>query len=114
MKSIERLAFENCYNLRSVTLQPGLTSIGWSAFNYCTSLTSITIPATVEYLGDSEVQGDVFNYCTSLSTINILAMTAPLKGSIIFHQVPASAIHVPVGATGYGTTYGGLSVIYDL
>jgi hypothetical protein len=35
-------------------------------------------------------------------------------GSNAFSYAPATEIHVPIGATGYNTTYGGLTVIYDL
>jgi len=35
-------------------------------------------------------------------------------GSNVFSGVLATDIHVPVGATGYGTTYGGLTVVADL
>ena len=39
-----------------------VTSIGDDAFDYCTSLTSITIPSSVTSIGD-----DAFTYCTSLT-----------------------------------------------
>jgi hypothetical protein len=35
-------------------------------------------------------------------------------GSNAFYLVAATEIHVPVGATGYNTTYGGLTVRYTL
>ena len=112
VKDIEYLAFNECRYLRSITLQNGLSSISQSAFSFCKSLSSITIPASIKVLGGTS--GGVFNNCTSLSTINILAMVAPPINNNTFNGVPATEVHVPVGATGYGTTYGGLSVIYDL
>jgi hypothetical protein len=50
----------------------------------------------------------------SLATINCLATTAPSLGSYAFYQTQATEIHVPVGATGYTATYGGLTVVADL
>ena len=39
-------------SLTSVTIQNGLTIIGYGAFSYCTSLTSITIPSSVTFIGE--------------------------------------------------------------
>ena len=108
--SIGNYVFNSCSSLTSVTIGNSVTSIGSSAFNYCSSLTSITIPSSVTSIGSG-----AFNYCSSLATINCLATTAPtLAGSGQFNGVAATDIHVPVGATGYGTTYGGLTVVADL
>ena len=43
-----------------------VTSIGWGAFGYCTSLTSIEIPNSVTSIGNSAIYG-----CTSLTGIEI-------------------------------------------
>lgn len=43
-----------------------VTGIGFYAFNYCSSLGTITIPNSVTYIDSS-----AFAYCTALSTINI-------------------------------------------
>ena len=43
-----------------------VTSIGWTAFRDCTSLTSVTIPDYVTYIGT-----DAFSSCTGLTSINI-------------------------------------------
>ena len=43
-----------------------VTSIGSSAFCYCTSLTSITIPDAVTSIGTS-----VFSFCTGLTSITL-------------------------------------------
>jgi hypothetical protein len=55
-----------------------------------------------------------FALCSSLATVNCLATAAPTLGSFAFYGVASTEIHVPVGATGYGTTYGGLTVVADL
>jgi hypothetical protein len=107
--SIGSFAFENCISLASVTIGNGVTSIGYGAFYGCPSLISVTIGNAVTSIGEG-----AFAACTSLATINCYAVTAPTLGVDAFYFVAATQIHVPVGATGYGTTYGGLTVVYDL
>ena len=51
--SIGDSAFENCTSLTSVTIPDSVTSIDYSAFENCTSLTSVTIPNSVTSICDS-------------------------------------------------------------
>ena len=64
--SIERLAFEDCSSLTSITIPNSVTSIGKGAFLGCSSLTSITIPNSVTSIGESAFRG-----CSSLTSITI-------------------------------------------
>jgi hypothetical protein len=129
--SLGSYCFGFCSGLTSVIIPDSVTSLGSAAFGYCGSLTSITIGNSVPSLGDrfcsstaltsvtipnsvTSIGSMVFFMCTSLATINCLATTAPTLGSNAFFNVAATDIHVPVGATGYGTTYGGLTVVADL
>ena len=64
--SIGNTAFDNCTSLTSVTIPDSVTSIGSRAFSRCTSLTSITIPDSVTSIGDN-----AFNGCTSLTSVTI-------------------------------------------
>ena len=130
--SIGSNAFYFSTNLNDLTMSEGVTSIGSYAFYYCSGLTSVTIPNSVTSIGDSafgfsaniasvtipdsvtSIGSSAFMFCTSLATINCLATTAPTLGSFAFDDVATTEIHVPEGATGYGTTYGGLTVVADL
>jgi hypothetical protein len=76
--SIGRSAFSNCNSLTSITIPEGVTSIGISAFSNCDSLTSITIPEGVTSMGDYGLQ-----YCYSLTTVSI-ANSVPSIGSGTF------------------------------
>lgn len=55
------LSFASCYNLTSVTMGEGVTSIGGYAFEYCYSLMSITIPKSV-----TSIHYSAFSCCYSL------------------------------------------------
>ena len=59
--SIGNSAFEECTGLTSVTIPNSVTSIGDWAFCRCTSLISISIPDSVKSMGESAFSG-----CSSL------------------------------------------------
>lgn len=46
-------AFDNCRELKSVTIPSSVTSLGNNCFYKCSGLTSITIPSSVTSLGSS-------------------------------------------------------------
>ncbi|MBR5803496.1 MAG: leucine-rich repeat domain-containing protein, partial [Bacteroidaceae bacterium] len=64
--SIGESAFRFCSSLTSITIPEGVTSIELYAFDGCTSLTSITIPKSVTKIGEY-----AFNDCSSLASITI-------------------------------------------
>ena len=53
VKEISQQSFENCHNLKSVSLPSSIVSIGSSAFEGCTNLESINIPENVSSIGIS-------------------------------------------------------------
>ena len=55
-------AFSNNANLRMVTLNEGILSIGDHCFTNCTGLSTIKLPSTLEYMGVG-----VLNGCTNLT-----------------------------------------------
>ena len=59
-------AFYYCTSLKSIIIPDGVTSIGGWAFRECTNLTSITIPDSVTSIGSS-----VFSGCASLISITV-------------------------------------------
>ena len=64
--SIGNSAFDSCSNLTSITIPKSVTSIGDSVFESCPNLTDITIPDSVTSIGNS-----AFNSCISLTSIMI-------------------------------------------
>ena len=64
--SIKNSAFSYCSSLTSIEIPASVTSIGDSAFRGCSSLTSIEIPASVTSIGFN-----AFYECSSLTSVNI-------------------------------------------
>ena len=71
-------AFEFCSSLSSITLPTGVTSIGNEAFEFCSSLSSITLPTGVTSIGN-----DAFSGCSSLSSITLPASLTSI-GDVAF------------------------------
>ena len=74
------------------TIKEGTRFIGSGAFDYCSNLTSITIPNSVTSIGNSAFEG-----CSSLSSVTCLAEDFPYIGIAIFYNVPLSTatLYVP-------------------
>ena len=64
--SIGSSAFEGCSSLTSITIPNSVTSISSSAFSGCSSLTSVAIPDSVTSIGSFAFSG-----CSSLTSITI-------------------------------------------
>ena len=69
-------AFQNCAALTSIHIPDGVTKIENSTFNGCTSLATVTLPASLTAIGTSN-SGAVFKNCTALDSITVLAKTPP-------------------------------------
>ena len=66
VKEIDTSAFEYCSSLTSVTIGNGVTIIGYTAFADCTNLTSVVIPDSV-----TSIRTAAFEYCSSLTSVVI-------------------------------------------
>ena len=64
--NIEQYAFQYCNSLTSVTIPHSVTKIGDNAFETCSALTSVTIPHSV-----TEIGSYAFQYCYSLTSVTI-------------------------------------------
>lgn len=77
--TIGNSAFYYCTNLRSITIPDSVTSIGEKAFSNCSRLTSIMIPDSVTNIGKS-----AFAYCSGLTAISISNKVTRLNTGIFF------------------------------
>ena len=89
--SIGDSAFQYCSSLTSIEIPDSVTSIGWGVFYGCSSLTSIEIPNSVTSIGDYAFYG-----CSSLTKITCLATNPPTIKSNTFSNYSAT-LYVPAG-----------------
>lgn len=75
------------------TIPSDVTTIGYGAFNSCTSLTTVEIHSGVTSIGDY-----AFYDCTGLTSITCLATTPPTLGTDAFTNTNNCPIYVPAAS----------------
>ena len=73
---IESNAFDGCYELTSITIPNTVETIGEQAFQGCTGLTSVTLGSGVTNIG-----AKAFNYCNALETVKCVGTVPPVMAS---------------------------------
>lgn len=84
--------------VKSTEIQGGVTSIGNSAFQNCSSLTSITIPK-----GVTRIEEGTFDGCSSLTSITIPESVTGI-GDYAFRFSGLTSITIPEGVMSIGTS----------
>jgi len=93
IKAIGSGAFQGCSFITELTLPATVTTIEGNAFSGCTGITTIIIPASVDTIGDGAFSG-----CSNLANLAFQATTPPanmgsglLDGTTADVQVPAGS-----------------------
>ena len=97
-------AFSNMYRLRTLALPSGVTEISYKAAAECVNLTQVTIPASVETIGQR-----AFENCRSLQAVIFSGNNLQTIGNWAFYNNHAlRQITIPAGVTtiGAGAFYG--------
>ena len=92
--SIGWSAFEGCTGLSSIVIPNSVTYIGMGAFSECSNLTSITIPNGVTSIGDGAFAG-----CTNLTTATIPYGITCLEEGVFDSCTKLSSIKIPNSVT---------------
>jgi hypothetical protein len=100
-------AFHYCTSLTSVTITNSVTSIGDYAFAFCTNLTSVTIPNSIISLGDS-----AFLYCHSLTNVTIPNSVTSIANALFAGCSSLTSVTIPKGITSLGdSAFSGCSTL---
>ena len=95
--SLGASCFEWCSGLTSITIPSSVTSLGASCFKGCDGLTSITIPSSVTSLGES-----CFEWCSGLTSITIPSSVTSLGASCFKGCSGLTSITIPSSVTSLG------------
>ena len=86
---IGRYAFDGCSGLTSLTLPAGITSIGNHAFESLSGLTSLTLPAGITEIGDY-----AFFFCSGLTSLTLPAGITSIGSSAFSDCSGLTSIYV--------------------
>jgi hypothetical protein len=95
--SIGDSAFNGCTTVTSVTIPDGVTNIGNYAFADCSALTKVTLPSSVTSLGD-----DAFDGCTSMASVTIPNGVTNIGDHTFADCSALTKVTLPSGVTSLG------------
>ena len=91
-------AFRDCNSLTSVTIPNSVTKIGIAAFRDCISLTSVTIPNSVTTIDDNAFSG-----CSSLTSVTIPNSVTKISDNTFSDCSSLTSVTIPNSVTTIGS-----------
>ena len=95
--TIGERAFQYCSGLTSITIPNSVKSIGSVAFYGCSRLSSITIPNSVTSIG-----GSAFAYCESLTSVTIPNSVTSIESYAFYDCSSLTSVTIPNSVTSIG------------
>ena len=83
--------------IKDLVIPNSVTSIGWSAFQYCSGLTSVTIPNSVTSIG-----GNAFYGCSGLTSVTIPNSVTSIESGAFYHCSSLTSVTIPNSVTSIG------------
>ena len=84
-------------DIKRIIIDDGVTTIGWSAFSDCRSLTSVTIPNSVTTIGNN-----AFNGCSSLTSVTIPNSVTTIREYTFDNCSSLTSVTIPNSVTTIG------------
>lgn len=97
VSGIGGFSFSDCSSLTSITIPDGVTYIGTQAFYNCYNLPSINIPESV-----TRIEQGAFQNCSSLTSINIPQGVTSIESYAFYACRSLTSINIPDGVTSIG------------
>ena len=95
--SINYYAFQYCSGLTSITIPNSVTSIEDLAFYGCSSLTSLAIPNSVTSIGRY-----AFSSCSSLTSLTIPNSVTTIEDGVFSACISLTSVNIPTSVTSIG------------
>ncbi len=96
--TISYSAFSGCNSLTNITIPDSVTCIGNVSFQYCTGLTNVTIPDSVTI-----IEGGAFWGCTSLKSVKISNSLSRIEWGTFNHCTSLASVTIPNSVKSIGS-----------
>lgn len=99
LTSISNQAFEYCTNLSSIVIPANVRSIGGYAFNHCDNLAELSMPESITSIGNG-----VLNSCGNLTSVTLPSGITMIPEASFWGCTKLASITIPTGVTFIGAS----------